>query len=292
MVVALAMAAGGGSARGAAAPDLGAQLDCLRQRHVAVVAAHRGQPDPTAAENAMSSFRASLAAGVPFLEIDVATTSDGVLVLMHDDTLDRTTTGSGEVIDRTWAEIRRLKLKRAGGVVLDEGVPRLADVLMWGRKAGARFEVDVKKTTKWSAVIDAVRAARMEQQVLIVTYTLDDARKVHGLDPRLMMSVTMEKPEELEAATRAIPANRMLAWTGQQDPDAHLVAALREAGVEPILGTLGRTGERLDDLFTADGNPSEYRDLVREGIVMIASDRAVVAQRAIGFAYRGCLQAR
>src|SRR5512140_2434361 len=75
--------------------DLADRMDCPREHDLAVVAAHRGQPDQSAAENALSSFKASLAAGVPFLEIDVATTKDGALVLMHDDTLGRTTTGSG-----------------------------------------------------------------------------------------------------------------------------------------------------------------------------------------------------
>jgi glycerophosphoryl diester phosphodiesterase len=288
----LAVMAGGCAMRTTTLADLGTRLDCLRERHLAVVAAHRGQPDPSAAENAMSSFRASLAAGVPFLEVDVATTRDGVLVLMHDDTLDRTTTGSGPVNERTWEDIRGLKLERPDRTVLDEGVPRFADVLDWGRRAGAHFELDVKKTTKWSDVIDAVRGTGMEQQVLVVTYTLEDARTVHGLDPRLMISVEMGNPADLEAARRLLPADRMLGWTGLRDPGAGTLAALRDAGIEPILGTLGRAGERLDDLYVKDGDPSEYADLVRGGVVMIASDRAVAAQRAIGFGYRTCLQPR
>ncbi len=270
--------------------DLGARLDCLRQHNLAVVAAHRGQPDQSAAENAMSSFTASLAAGVPFLEIDVATTSDGALVLMHDDTLDRTTTGSGPTTGRTLAEVQGLKLKRPDGAVLDERVPQFPDVLAWGRRAGAYFEVDVKRTTRFEDVVNAVKAAGMEHRALIVTYTLDDAKKVHALDPRLMISVTMAKPEDLAAARQAFSPDRMLGWTGTSDARASLFAALRSAGVEPIFGTLGRPGVRLDDVFLADGNPSEYVDLVRSGVVMIASDAAVAAQRAIGTGYRACFQ--
>jgi hypothetical protein len=47
---------------------------------------------------------------------------------------------------------------------------------------------------------------------------------------------------------------------------------------------------RLDDAFLADGNPSEYVDLVRAGVVMVASDAAVAAQRAIGTGYRACFR--
>jgi glycerophosphoryl diester phosphodiesterase len=268
--------------------DLGARFDCMRQRQLALVAAHRGQPDQSAAENAMSSFTASLAAGIPFLEIDLATTSDRAIVLMHDDTLDRTTTGSGPVTSRTLAEVEALKLERPDGTVLDEKVPRLPDVLAWGRKAGAYFELDVKRTTSFADVVAAVHAADMVNRVVVVTYSLADAKAVHELDRRLMISVTMEKEEDLAAARQAIPADRMLGWTGNREVRPRLFAALRDAGIEPIFGTLGRAGERLDDRFLADGNPSEYVDLEKEGVVMIASDAAAAAERAIGAGYRAC----
>ena len=271
-------------------PDLAARFDCMRNANLGFVAAHRGQSDPSAAENAMSSFTASLAAGVPFLEIDVATTKDGVLVLMHDDTLDRTTTGAGRVDERSWTDVQAVKLKRPDGVVLDEGVPGFADVLEWGRKAGARFELDVKRTTRFSDVVDAVRTARMRDEVVVVTYTLADARTVHALDPGLMLSVTMEKPEELAAARQVIHPGRMLGWTGTRDSQTRPLAELRAAGIEPIFGTLGRPGQRLDDVYLADGNPSEYRDLVKSGVVMIASDSAVMAQNALGNGYRRCFK--
>ena len=270
--------------------DLAGQLDCLRERNLAVVAAHRGQPDQSAAENAISSFKASLAAGVPFLEVDVATTKDGVLMLMHDDSLDRTTTGHGLVVDRTWAEIQTVRLKRPDGTVLAESVPRFSDVLVWGRQADARFELDVKRTTRFSDVVNAVHEARMRDRVLVVTYSLADAKAVSALDPRLMISVTMEKLEDLAAARQAIDPQRMLAWTGNAKPQPLLFSALREAGIEPIFGTLGRAGERLDDVFVRDGDRSGYADLARAGVVMIASDAAAVAQRALGTGYRACFQ--
>jgi glycerophosphoryl diester phosphodiesterase len=274
----------------AAITDLASQFDCLREHHLAVVAAHRGQPGPSAAENALSSFRASLTAGVPFLEIDVARTKDAVLVLMHDDTLDRTTTGSGAVSDGMWADIHAAKLKRPDGQVLDEGVPTLAGALEWGRQSGARFELDVKRTTPFKEVVDAVHAAHMEDGVLVVTYTLQDAVTVHHLDPHLMISVTLDKLEEVNAARKVIDSRRLLGWTGTSDPHLRPFAILRAAGIEPIFGTLGRAGERLDDAYLADGNPSEYGALVRAGVVMIASDTAVVAQRAIGNGYRQCFK--
>jgi glycerophosphoryl diester phosphodiesterase len=288
--VAVAFAACASSPTKPRGNDLAGRLDCLREHQLAVVAAHRGQPDQSAAENAISSFKASLAAGVPFLEIDVATTRDGRLVLMHDDTLDRTTTGTGRVDNRNFADVQAARLKRGDGTVLDEGVPTFADVMAWGRKAKAYFEVDVKPTTKFGDVVAVVQSAKMVDRVVIVTYKLGDAVAVHRLDSRLMISVTLDSPEALAEARKVIDPNRMLGWTGTSNPGKQPFEALRKAGIEPIFGTLGRPGARLDDVYLADGDGAEYRALVQAGAVMIASDAAVAAQAAIGTGYRACFR--
>jgi glycerophosphoryl diester phosphodiesterase len=100
----------------------------------------------------------------------------------------------------------------------------------------------------------------------------------------------LDTPEAVEAARKVIDPRRILGWTGTDHPEIRPFAILRAAGIEPIFGTLGRPGERLDDVYLADGNPSEYGELVRAGVVMIASDTAVVAQRAIGDGYRQCFK--
>ena len=74
-----------------------------------LVTAHRGFHDPHP-ENSLAAVRATAEVGAEFAEVDVDHTSDGVLVLMHDSTVDRTTNGTGEVNQMTWAEIRQLEL--------------------------------------------------------------------------------------------------------------------------------------------------------------------------------------
>ena len=72
-----------------------------------VVIAHRGEHlhHP---ENTMPAFQAAIAAGADYFELGVRTTSDGKFVIMHDNTLDRTTNGTGEVHKHTFDEIRSL----------------------------------------------------------------------------------------------------------------------------------------------------------------------------------------
>lgn len=69
-----------------------------------LTAAHRGQWR-SAPENSLRAFEAAFADGAELVETDVRTTRDGVLVLMHDPTVDRTTDGTGAVADLTWAQL-------------------------------------------------------------------------------------------------------------------------------------------------------------------------------------------
>ncbi|HHH81805.1 MAG TPA: glycerophosphodiester phosphodiesterase, partial [Chloroflexi bacterium] len=91
--------------------------------------AHRGA-SAYAPENTMAAFRLAEAMGADGIEFDVKLTADGVPIVMHDATLDRTTDGSGEVARRTLNEIRKLD---AGSFFEDsfagEKVPTLAEVL-------------------------------------------------------------------------------------------------------------------------------------------------------------------
>jgi glycerophosphoryl diester phosphodiesterase len=70
--------------------------------------AHRGA-DP-ARENTMGAFRRAIALGFRYLEIDVRTSSDGELVIFHDETLERVTNGTGRLSDHTWDQLSRLRV--------------------------------------------------------------------------------------------------------------------------------------------------------------------------------------
>ncbi|MFC4003308.1 glycerophosphodiester phosphodiesterase family protein [Prauserella oleivorans] len=79
-----------------------------------MIAAHRGQWRD-APENSLAAIRHAIADGAEIVEIDVRRTRDGHLVLMHDETVDRTTDGTGRVADLTLAQIKSLRLKQGLG---------------------------------------------------------------------------------------------------------------------------------------------------------------------------------
>ena len=163
--------------------------------------AHRGgtlaNGVPVTPENSLTAFRNAVAIGADVVELDAKLTSDGVPVVMHDATLDRTTDCSGPVNGRTAAQIAACRIDFP--VASSEPVPSLAEVLAWARDEGVRLNLEIKNvptdpdfdlTPRFAlAVLDAVRASGIPQeQVLIQSFwplNLDFAQ-LRGFDTSLL----------------------------------------------------------------------------------------------------------
>ena len=103
-----------------------------------LIVAHRGlsAEEP---ENTMRSFRRAAEVGCDLIELDVHLSRDGVPVVIHDETLDRTTSGTGLVSDRPWAELRTLDAGRG------ERIPALDEVVAWAETAKIGLSVEIKQ---------------------------------------------------------------------------------------------------------------------------------------------------
>lgn len=268
----------------AAAPrDLAAFFDCAAREGLTLVSAHRAGPAPGFAENAIETMRNTLAQ-TPHaaLEIDVQRTADGALVLMHDDTVNRTTTGRGAVREMTLDQVRALRLRDNDGLALDAHPPTLREALDAGRDA--ILQLDVKRGTPFEQVIDEVRAAGAQNRVVIITYNDDDALMVQRLAPELMQSASIFDVDDFERLrSKGFDASHALAFTGVREPNAALNAALQQAGVESIFGTLGHPGESWDSRFARSGQ-DQYAAFAETGLEVIATDRPSAATRALGAA--------
>lgn len=111
------------------------RLDSIRTRlfdpnnKSVLVAAHRGDWRNTC-ENSVEGIKSAIRMGVDIVEVDLARTKDGELILMHDDKLDRTTTGTGFVNEHTLAEIKELKLRNGCFIRTIYKVPTLEEALL------------------------------------------------------------------------------------------------------------------------------------------------------------------
>lgn len=156
-----------------------------------LVIAHRGA-SAESAENSLAAFRRALALGADGIELDVRLTRDGVPVVFHDATLRRLTLAKGRIVDRTWAELRALRVRGT------EPIPRLEDVL---RFVHGRAVVQIElKAGPVPPVVRAVRAARAAGWVILASFDwrlVTAARDFAPDIPRMLISEGRAAPAAL-----------------------------------------------------------------------------------------------
>ena len=232
------------------------------------VVAHRGL-SAEAPENTMTAFRRALEVGCDLLEFDCHLTRDGVVVVIHDDRLDRTTNGSGWVADRTWAEISVLD---AGAwfapAFAGERVPSLDELVAWAATTTLTLSLEIKQPQPASGrrryadiaerVVDIVRRNGMESRVLVHSFDHPTVRRVRELLPDAATAVSYGggtfadplaharaadasgihpfwawvSPEVCHAAHTA--GLHVHAWGTLQPPRADVIAMLVRAGVDSL----------------------------------------------------------
>ena len=271
--------------RGADAPALATYFDCVRQNGGVAISAHRAQSADDQPENSVAAIEAT-GRSIPgaILEIDAVLTRDDKLVLMHDETMERTSTGQGKVSDLTFAEVRSARLEATDGTVTDAPPPTLREALDAAGRVGAIASIDLKPADEAAtvalarAVIDEVRAAGAQDRVILITYSDETARAVATLAPEMMISAGLNDV----AGLAGLNGSQILAWTGAREARPALWRALGDVGVEAQFGTLGAPGRRLDDQYAADGDVSEYRALFDQGVVVIATDTPLAVKSVLG----------
>lgn len=266
--------------------DLSAMLDCFEAAGQTLISAHRGGPTPGLPENAIPTMDALLAAHPAIMEVDVAQSADGVHFLLHDDRLDRTTTGTGEAAAQDWQSLSQLKLKDNWGWITPYAIPTLAEALAWA-KGRTVLQLDFKRSADYAEVVAAVREAGMANSVILIAYSPGQARALHELAPEMLLSVSIEAPGEVaELKAAGIPENRMVAFTGTRLPRPELYAELDRADIEVIFGTLGRPPRSIDAVIDRLGIDERYAELGKEGVDILATDRPREAAVALADAKR------
>ena len=132
--------------------------------------AHRGYSSKYP-ENSISACVGAYEVGADFAEIDVRLSSDGVVMLMHDDTIDRTTNGKGTLSNMTYEQLKQYKLKH-GGKVTDETIPTFEELLQYFKdkdfKILCEFKSSQSKLPK--ACVDLIKKYGMEKQVVFISF--------------------------------------------------------------------------------------------------------------------------
>jgi glycerophosphoryl diester phosphodiesterase len=169
------------------------------------VIGHRGAAGH-APENTFAAFDRGLDMGVDGVETDIRATKDGVLVLMHDATVDRTTDGTGAVADLTWDEIRTLNASaRFKEGKHDFGVQRVPRLVEFLDRYGARctFRLEIKAGGVEAETVHAVRARSLTDWVVFTSFSLDSVRALRSAAPEAQIAHLSNAPQFDDAAVKS-----------------------------------------------------------------------------------------
>ena len=242
------------------------------------VSAHRGGSGITNyPENCIETFDYLHKKGIQIFEIDVSETKDQHLVLMHDNSLQRTSTGRQDVNQINLNQIKEYFLVDDFGQQTSYKIPTFAEALNWGKDKPIYFMVDIKKGVDYAAIVSTINQANMQNKVVLVTYTVGQAKKLNRIAPNMLLSVSMRNEREFnEMMNSGIPTDKMVAFTGTRRNDKSLFDKIHEKDILVIFGTLGN----LDKSAAAKGNQL-YKDLEKDGVDIFATDRALDVQQTI-----------
>jgi glycerophosphoryl diester phosphodiesterase len=158
--------------------------------------AHRGASG-TFPENTLAAFRAAIEAGAQMCELDVQLTRDRAVVVIHDDTVDRTTDGHGAVADFTLAELKRLDAgaRFKGGALRGERVPTLDEVFeaVAGR---CGLNVELKEAGFEREVAAIMRKRNAAGDSMVSSFDWRALETMRTADPEIRVGVLAEKGAE------------------------------------------------------------------------------------------------
>jgi len=209
--------------------------------------AHRGA-NTIAPENTLEAAECAFAAGFDVVELDIHTSCDGELVVIHDYTVNRTTDGQGLVTDFTLDELRRLD----AGSWFDPHfshltLPTLTEMLDLGKRYGRQIYVEIKKASV-SRVLEAVETADMLDNVFFWSYRHDQLKELKARDARARIMLRRQDFETLEQVLASLqPA--LIEYMPEDDWSE--LDAVRAAGVPLMICYMGRDSGTMDQVIAA-----------------------------------------
>ena len=245
-------------------------LDCAREADVTLVAVHRaGGFAPGIAENSLSGLRRAAELGAAFAEIDLRETADGEIILMHDATLDRTTTASGAVAEQTLEDLQAHYLVDSEGHRTADRIPTLAEAFEIARETGLYLELDLKGLSP-ARIAELALAEGMAGQSLIIIYDVEEAGAIQAVSTDIGISLPFTDRDIV--LNSELQFSSLLAWAGRGVPDARTEAFLTGQGIETAIH---------DFPSEADGS-IDYAFIDAQHVELLASDDPEAAVRAFG----------
>jgi glycerophosphoryl diester phosphodiesterase len=243
-----------------------------------IISGHRGGMVKGFPENSIATFENTLKYTPAFFEIDPRLTKDSVIVLLHDATLDRTTTGTGNLSDYTWEELKKLRLKDSDGNVTEHRLPTLAEAIDWARGKTV-LNLD-RKDVPFAMTAAILRKHKADAFMMLTVHAPEQAKYYYDDNKNRMFSVFIKNKQELDAYEKAgIPAANMIAYIGPtvKPENQELYRLLNGKGIMCMISA----ASSYDKLSSSEERAAAYRAIIKDGANILESDRPIDVAEAI-----------
>lgn len=248
------------------------------------VIAHRGASG-VAPENTLAAVRLAADLGAQAVEVDLRRTRDGRIVLMHDDTLERTTNGRGLVAERTLDELKKLDAgswfprrfwlrRRAAPRFTGEPIPTLEELLDLACRRDIGLYLEIKAPCPpgtEQAVVAAIHNAGALARTAVISYDPAVLQRVRQTDPAVSLGYNF-KWHQLDPVIRAVSVGAKIIVPRVYYASPRLVAEAKRRGLQVIVWTVNDP-ERIKDMVAlgVDGIMSDYPDRLAAVVAASAS---------------------
>ena len=247
------------------------------------LSSHRGGPIKGFPENCLATFDNTLSHTWSMMEMDPHYTKDSILVVMHDPTLNRTSDGHGKIIDYTYEELKKVRLKDPMGNVTGYGISTLDEVLEWA-KGKTILVVDMKEVSIETRV-KKIQEHHVQNNAIVIAYSFDDAKRCYAMDKNIIMEVMMPDKQAVASfdSTGVSWQNVVAFVTHTQPKDKGIFELIHSKGAMCIMGS----SRSVDKDFAAgkikgvDELEKQYHALISEGADIIEADMGIEAGAAL-----------
>jgi glycerophosphoryl diester phosphodiesterase len=246
-------------------------------KDIPIISGHRGGMIEGFPENSIATFENTLKHTPAFYEVDPRLTKDGAVVLLHDATLDRTTTGKGKLSDYTYEQVQQFRLKDPQGNVTSYKIPTLKEAIEWS-KGKTILNLD-KKDVPIETIAKILKECKNDR-IMITVHDTTHAKFYLKRFPTIMLSahiLTVESFKAYEAA--GIPWKNMIAYIGPTNkPENKILFDLLHArGVMCMISS----SPTYDKLKSKEERAKNYRETFQQGADILESDLPIEAAEAI-----------
>ena len=243
------------------------------------VIAHRGDWR-NAPENSLQSIEKAIAMKVDMIELDIQPTKDGNFICMHDETLDRTSTGKGPIKDYTTEELKKFVLRSGNGIKTRQPIPTLKEAL---NVCKGRILVNIDKGgTYIKEIMPIIQECGMEKQVIIKGYyPVEKVKKEYGSNESMLYMPIVNLWDKEAVATiqtfikNFTPIAYELCFKDDASPNLKIIDEIAKSGSRVWMNTLWDSlcGGHDDENALLESKDKHWGWMLKHKATMIQTDR-------------------